>query len=76
MMISSFICAAYFVSVRIVDKFAMPFFYSITKTEDKALLISDIAVWAVPLIIFHTVWFVRDNKTKLHAKKIVIDHNA
>ncbi len=76
MIISSFICAAYFVTVRVVDKFAMPLFFSISKSEDEALLVSDIFVWAVPLSIFHTIWFVRDNKTKLHAKKIVVDRNA
>lgn len=76
MMISSFICAAYFVTVRVVDKFTMPFFYSITKTEEQALLVSDIAVWSVPLIIFHIVWFVKDNKTKPHEHEIIIDNNA
>lgn len=76
MMISSFICATYFVTVRIIDKFAMPFFYSVTKTEDQALLVSDIAVWAIPLIVLHTLWLIIDNKTKHHAKEIVIDRNA
>lgn len=64
MMISSFICAAYFVTVRVIDKFAMSFFYSISKTEDRALLISDIAVWLVPLIVFWSFWLVMDIKKK------------
>lgn len=63
MMISSFICAAYFVTVRVVDKFAMPFFYSITKTEDQALLVSDISVWAIPLMICWTYWLRKKQKT-------------
>lgn len=62
MMISSFICAAYFVTVRVVDKFAMPFFYSITKTEDQALLVSDIAVWLLPLTFFWIYWGIRDKR--------------
>lgn len=64
MMISSFICAAYFVTVRVVDKFAMSFFYKTTKTEDQALLVSDISVWFVPLIIFWSYWFITDRKNK------------
>ncbi|HEX6847772.1 MAG TPA: DUF2306 domain-containing protein [Chitinophagaceae bacterium] len=60
MMISSFICAAYFVTVRVVDKFAMPFFYSITKTEEQALLVSDISVWLASLTIFWSYWLIRD----------------
>ena len=76
MMISSFICAAYFVTVRVIDKYAMSFFNSITKTEDQALLVSDISVWAVPLIIFHIAWFVKDKKKKLYEKEIITDHYA
>ena len=64
MMISSFICAAYFVTVRVIDKFAMPFFYKITKTEEQALLVSDIAVWAVPLTIFWLYWWIVDKRVK------------
>jgi uncharacterized membrane protein len=60
MMISSFICAAYFVTVRVIDKFTMPFFYSITKTENQALLVSDIAVWLLPLVVFWSVWLIKD----------------
>ncbi len=62
MMISSYICAAYFVTVRVVDKLAMPFFYSITKTKDQGLLISDIAVWFVPLAVLWLYWLVNDKR--------------
>lgn len=62
MMISSFICAAYFVTVRVVDKLAMPFFYSITKTKDQGLLVSDIAVWFVPLAVLWLYWLVNDKR--------------
>jgi uncharacterized membrane protein YozB (DUF420 family) len=62
MMVSGYICAAYFVTVRIVDEFAMPFFNSITKTEDQALLVSDISVWLVPLTIFWLYWWVNDKR--------------
>ena len=62
MMISSFICAAYFVTVRVIDRFTMPFFYSITKTEDQALLVSDISVWLLPLAVFWSYWLWTDKK--------------
>ena len=65
MMISSFICAAYFVTVRVVDKFAMSFFNSIAKTEDQALLVSDIAVWLLPLIIFWSYWLIKDKRQNI-----------
>ena len=64
MMISSFICAAYFVTVRVVDKFAMSFFRTITRTEEHALLVSDIAVWWVPLVAFWIYWLITDRKSK------------
>lgn len=76
MMISSFICAAYFVTVRVVDKFAMSFFYSITKTEDQAMLVSDIAVWIVPLTAFWLYWILKNTKTKLHAKEIFVGNSS
>lgn len=59
MMISSFICAAYFVTIRVVDMLAMPFFYSITDTKDQAFLVSDISVWLIPLLTFWTYWIVK-----------------
>ena len=66
MMVSGYICAAYFVTVRIVDKFAMPFFKSITKTEDQALLVSDISVWFIPLAIFWLYWWIKDKRVGSH----------
>lgn len=62
MMISGFICAAYFVSIRVVDLFAMPFFYLITKSKDQALLVSDVSVWLIPLIMFWTYWGIKSKK--------------
>lgn len=70
MMISGFICAAYFVTVRVVDKFAMPFFNSITKTEDQALLVSDIAVWLLPLISFWSYWLMKDKRQNI---KLIVE---
>ncbi len=66
-MISSFICAAYFVTVRVVDKFAMGLFRAVTKDEAVAMLISDISVWLVPLVIFWTPWLHADfvNKPRM-----------
>lgn len=64
MMISSFICAAYFVTVRVIDKYAMSFFNSITKTEDQALWVSDISVWAVPLTVFWLYWLIVDKRAE------------
>lgn len=58
-MISSFICAAYFVTIRVVDAFAMPFFKSITVNEDQAFLISDISVWFLPLLILWSYYLIR-----------------
>lgn len=53
-MTSSFICASYFVSIRLVDRFCMPFFRSLTDNEELALTISDFSVFVIPLSI---VWF-------------------
>lgn len=63
-MISSFICAAYFVSIRIIDLFAMDFFKAITKDESMAMLVSDVFVWAFPLAGFWLYWLIRKNKTQ------------
>ncbi len=62
MMISSFICAAYFVTIRIVDAFAMGIFKSLFPNESKALLASDIFVWLVPLLLFNLYWYLKDKK--------------
>jgi uncharacterized membrane protein YozB (DUF420 family) len=59
-MISSFICASYFVTVRLIDKFGMGFFKKITSNEDDAFLYSDFAAWLVPLIVFWSSWGIID----------------
>jgi len=53
MMISSFICAAYFVTVRIVDRFAMGFFRALFSAECTQLLLSDISAWAVSRVLVY-----------------------
>lgn len=65
MMISSFICAAYFVTIRVIDAFAMNLFNSIFPNESTAFMISDVFVWLVPLLLFHLYWLIKD-KSKLH----------
>lgn len=62
MMISSFICAAYFVTVRVIDAFAMNIFYSLFPNKSTAFLASDIFVWLVPLRLFNIYWFIKDKK--------------
>jgi uncharacterized membrane protein YozB (DUF420 family) len=64
MMIRSFICAAYFVTVRVVDQFAMGIFYYLFPDESTALLASDIFVWFVPLLVFEIYWRVKDSKRR------------
>ncbi|MEP7255914.1 MAG: DUF2306 domain-containing protein [Ferruginibacter sp.] len=63
-MTSGFICAAYFVTVRLIDMFAMDFFFKITKNESDAFLFSDIAAWLVPLSAFWSYWFVIDRSKR------------
>jgi uncharacterized membrane protein YozB (DUF420 family) len=65
MMIRSFICAAYFVTVRVIDQFAMGLFNTVFKDEDRALLASDIFVWLVPLILFEFYWRFISSKNYL-----------
>lgn len=65
MMVSSFICAAYFVSVRIVGQFGMGIFRKAFNTEQAQLLASDIFCWAAPLIVFHIYWIVRTSNKGL-----------
>jgi uncharacterized membrane protein YozB (DUF420 family) len=64
MMISSFICAAYFVTVRVVDAYAMNIFYYLFPNESTAFLASDIFVWLVPLLLFHLYWIIKDKKQR------------
>ncbi len=63
LMISAFICAAYFVVVRVIDKTSMNFFKSISGNESQAYLISDIASWFIPLSIIWTYWIIQNAKT-------------
>ena len=62
MMISSFICAAYFVSIRVIDAYAMNVFYYLFPNESTAFLVSDLLVWLVPLLLFHLYWLIKDKK--------------
>ncbi len=62
MMICSFICAAYFVTIRVIDAFAMGVFNSIFSKESTAFLASDIFVWLVPLLLFNIYWMIKDKK--------------
>ena len=62
MMISSFICAAYFVTVRVIDAYAMDIFYALFPKKTTAYLASDVFVWLVPLLLFNMYWFIKDKK--------------
>jgi Predicted membrane protein (DUF2306). len=62
MMISSFICAAYFVTVRVIDSFAMDTFYYLFPNKSTAYLASDVFVWLVPLLLFNIYWLIKDKK--------------
>lgn len=64
MMISSFICAAYFVTVRLIDGFGMGIFNSLFPNKSTAFLASDIFVWLAPLLLFWMVWLIKDKKQK------------
>jgi uncharacterized membrane protein YozB (DUF420 family) len=59
-MISAFICASYFVTVRLVSLLLMGFFRWITPNEHWALLVSDVSVWFVPLLIVWVIWWRKD----------------
>jgi hypothetical protein len=63
-MISSFVCAAYFVTVRVIDTYAMGVFNDIFPSESSALMASDLFVWVVPLLFFGIYWGIRDNLSK------------
>lgn len=69
MMISSFICAAYFVTIRVIDTFAMDAFYYLSPNESTAFLVSDLFVWLVPLLLFNLYWLIKD-KSKLSLKTV------
>ena len=63
MMINSFICAAYFVTIRVIDTFAMNVFYFLLPDEATAFLVSDMFVWLVPLLGFNIYWLIKDKYT-------------
>lgn len=62
MMISSFICAAYFVTVRVIDAYGMNMFYAMFPNQSTAYFASDVFVWLVPLLLFNLYWFIKDKK--------------
>jgi len=62
MMISSFICAAYFVTVRVIDRLAMGLFRTLFETDHAQFFASDISAWAVPLVIFHLYWIMSSTR--------------
>jgi hypothetical protein len=62
MMISSFICAAYFVTIRVIDAFAMDAFFYLFPNESTAFLVSDLFVWVVPLFLFTMYWVIKDKR--------------
>jgi uncharacterized membrane protein YozB (DUF420 family) len=62
MMTSSFICAAYFVTVRVIDAYAMNVFYYLFPDESTEYLASDVFVWLVPLLLFNLYWMIQDKK--------------
>lgn len=69
LMISAFICAAYFVTVRIIDNTSMGFFNFIAKNEPQAYFISDIVTWLVPLVIIWSYWMIQNRKQPQISKK-------
>ncbi len=72
LMISGFICAAYFVSIRVVDMLAMDLFRAVFGDGGASYLASDIFVWAVPLIIAWTYWLVQDRAMPRFRKQITL----
>lgn len=64
MMISSFICAAYFVTIRVIDIYAIGVFNSLFPDKSTAFLVSDVFVWLVPLLFFNLYWLI--NKKTLN----------
>lgn len=70
MMISSFICAAYFVTIRVIDAYAMNIFYYLFPNEPTAFLASDIFVWLVPLLLFNMYWLIQDKKSEIAKNKM------
>ncbi|TPV32775.1 DUF2306 domain-containing protein [Paucihalobacter ruber] len=75
LMISAFICAAYFVTVRIISLTSMGFFNYLTKNESQAYFISDLAVWLVPLTIIWINWLFQNLKEKNSAARAIQNKN-
>jgi len=65
-MISSFICAAYFVSVRLIDRVATGFILRLFPDENTVLSISDVTAWLLPLICFWMYWLISDKREVLN----------
>ena len=65
MMICSFICAAYFVTVRVIDAYAMDIFYALFPNKTTAYLASDVFVWLVPVLLFNIYWFINAKKQRV-----------
>ena len=65
MMIRSYICAIYFVTIRVIDKFAMGIFIFFFKNEDDQMLASDFSVWLLPLIGFELYWLISSKNKQL-----------
>ncbi len=61
-MISGFICASYFISIRIINNTSMGFFRAITNSEKSAYFVSDVAAWLLPLSIFWIYWYWTANR--------------
>lgn len=58
MMVRSYICAIYFVTIRAIDNYAMSPFRYFFKKEDDQMLYSDIFVWLFPLLVVELYWFI------------------
>lgn len=65
MMVRGYICAIYFVTIRVVDKYLMAPFKFFFKDEGDQFLYSDIFVWLFPLLVFEIYWRISDRKKQL-----------
>ncbi|MFN3999175.1 MAG: hypothetical protein ACK4HU_15225 [Algoriphagus sp.] len=70
-MISGFICASYFVTIRVVNFTSMGFFRMITPSEHLAFLVSDMFVWLVPLAIIWMIWLRKDYNFRNNRKSVM-----
>lgn len=62
MMVRTYICAVYFVTIRVVDKYLMAPFVYVFKDESDQFLYSDIFVWLFPLLVFEAYWRISSRK--------------